>query len=113
MIDCGQSEYLMCCGVSQTWQSGVSGAQEAHRTDPVVHRDDDDAAPVGHLLPVVQRVSEDRHVVGRPQQEGSSEQIHHHREVCGHCRGDRESLVFKEPVKNLQIKSHFIYTAPY
>ncbi|KAG7217710.1 hypothetical protein INR49_021211, partial [Caranx melampygus] len=62
-----------------TWQSGVSGAEEAQSTNPVVHRDDNDSAPVSHLLPVVQRVSEDRHVIRRPQQEGATKQVDHHR----------------------------------
>lgn len=40
-------------GILQTWQSVVTAAQEAKCPDPVVNRDDNDAAPVGHLLPIV------------------------------------------------------------
>lgn len=74
----------MFWGILQTWQSVVTAAQEAKCPDPVVNRDDNDAAPVGHLLPIVQGVSQECHIVGRSQQEGSSEQINHHREVGGH-----------------------------
>lgn len=75
--------------VLQTWHSLIPTAQEAEGSDPVVDGDNDDSAPVGHLLPVVQRVSQDGHVVGRPQQEGPSEQVDHHCQVGGHCWRNR------------------------
>lgn len=82
MVYCSRLEtrHIRCL----TWEPRVTGAQEAQRTDSIVHRDDDNPAPVGHLLPIVQRISENGQVVGRTQKKGSSEQVNHHWKVGGH-----------------------------
>lgn len=86
--------HLMCLQVVlQTWQSLIAAAQEAEGSDPVVNSDDDDSAPVRHLLAVIQGVSQDCQVVGRSQQEGPSKQVNHHRKVGGHCwRSETQSV---------------------
>lgn len=43
--------------VIPTWQSVVSGAEEPHRSDSVVHCDNNDVASVCELLPIIETVS--------------------------------------------------------
>lgn len=85
-----QAHCLVCRqAVLQTWHALIAAAQEAEGSNPVVNSDHDDSAPVRHLLPVVQGVSQDGHVIGRSQQEGPSKEVNHHRQVAGHCRWGR------------------------
>ncbi|TNN38449.1 hypothetical protein EYF80_051394 [Liparis tanakae] len=105
--------------IGRTWHAGVSGAQEAHGADPVVHRDHDDVAPLRQLLAIVQRLPEDRHVVRGPQQEGPPEEVDHHGEARGHWGGRGTTIIFiitiiicVYPNKDLRRRFEVLFAGP-